>query len=199
MPKQQTAGVEQEQQEEGQQQEQPQEQQQEPQDRQAEAKYTDADVDDIVKKRLARDRAKIERDIRKQIEDEAANRQTEAQRLESMTELQRAKYEAEKLKAEKEALEAERDLAQQTAIARRELEGADIVLGDDLLSMFVSADADATSAAIARIKEIWPKAVNDAVQKQLRREPPKADQNKGGMSFGAEFAEKYSKSKNGGK
>lgn len=173
--------------------------QQQPEQQPDAKKYTDADVDEIVKKRLARDRAKIERDVRKQVEDEAAAKKTEAQKLEDMTELQRAKYEAEKLKAEKEALEAERDLAQQTAIARRELEGADIVLGDDLLSMFVSADADATSAAIARIKEIWPKAVNDAVQKQLRREPPKADQNKGGMSFGAEFAEKYSKSKNGGK
>lgn len=196
MPDQQTAGAEQSEQDETQ--DQPKEQQ-EQQGQQPEAKYTDADVDDIVKKRLARDRARIERDIRKQIEDEAANEQTEAQRLESMTELQRAKYEAEKLKAEKEALEAERDLAQQTAIARRELEEADIVLGDDLLSMFVSSDADATGAAIARIKEIWPKAVNDAVQKQLRREPPKADQPNGGMSFGAEFAEKYSKSKNGGK
>lgn len=162
-------------------------------------KYTDADVDEIVKKRLARDRAKIERDVRKQVEDEAAAKKTEAQKLEDMTELQRAKYEAEKLKAEKEALEAERDLAQQTAIARRELEEADIVLGDDLLSMFVSSDADATGAAISRIKEIWPKAVNEAVQKQLRREPPKADQGKAGASSGAEFAEKYSKSMNGGK
>lgn len=196
MQDQQTDAAEQ-QQGEGQQHGESQEQQAE---QQGEArKYTDADVDEIVKKRLARDRAKIERDVRKQVEDEAAAKKTEAQKLEDMTELQRAKYEAEKLKAEKEALEAERDLAQQTAIARRELDAADIVLGDDLLSMFVSSDADATGAAISRIKEIWPKAVNEAVQKQLRREPPKADQGKGGASFGAEFAEKYSKSMNGGK
>lgn len=168
-------------------------QQQEPS---GEPKYTDADVDAIVKKRLARYSAQIERDVRKQIEDEAANRQTEAQKLESMTELQRAQYEAKKLKAEKEELERERDLSQQTAIARRELASADINLGDDLLAMFVSADAEKTGKAIDQLKELWPKAVNEAVQRQLKRDPPKADPRQGGdLSFGASFAEQYSKSK----
>lgn len=168
------------------------------------AKYTDDDVSAIVQKRLARERQKMEAEIRKSIEDEANRKQTEAQRLENMTELQRAQYEAKKLKAEKEALEAERDLSQQTAIARRELAAVDINLGDDLLAMFVSADADKTGKAIEQIKELFPKAVNEAVQKQLRREPPKADPKPGSKSFGASFAQEYSKSKvkkteNGGK
>lgn len=165
------------------------------------AKYTDEDVNGIVEKRLARERAKMEREIRKQIEDEAATKQTEAQKLENMTELQKAQYEIEKVKAEKEALEAERDLNQQTAIARRELSAAGINLGDDLLSMFVSADAEETGKAIDQLKELWPKAVNDAVQAKLRRDPPPADRDHGSKSFGAEFAEKYTKSKtkqNGG-
>lgn len=168
------------------------------------AKYTDDDVSAIVQKRLARERQKMEAEIRKSIQDEADAKQTEAQRLENMTELQRAQYEAKKLKAEKEALEAERDLSQQTAIARRELAAVDINLGDDLLAMFVSADADKTGKAIEQIKELFPKAVNEAVQKQLRREPPKADPKPGSKSFGASFAQEYSKSKvkqteNGGK
>lgn len=171
---------------------------------QSSAKYTDDDVSAIVQKRLARERQKMEAEIRKSIEDEANRKQTEAQRLENMTELQRAQYEAKKLKAEKEALEAERDLSQQTAIARRELAAVDINLGDDLLAMFVSADADKTGKAIEQIKELFPKAVNEAVQKQLRREPPKADPKPGSKSFGASFAQEYSKSKvkkteNGGK
>lgn len=168
-----------------------------------EAKYTNDDLDEIIQKRLARERAKMEREIRKQIEDEAAGKQTEAQKLENMTELQRAKYEAQKLRAEKEALEQERDLTQQTAIARRELAAADINLGDDLLAMFVSADADKTGAAIDQLKELWPKAVNEAVQRQLKREIPKADPKPNEVSFGAAFAQKYSQTKtanqNGGK
>ena len=165
------------------------------------AKYTDTDVDEIVKKRLARERAQIEREVRKQIEDEAASKQTEAQKLENMTELQKAQYEAKKLKEEKEALEAERDLNQQTAIARRELSAAGINLGDDLLAMFVSPDAEKTGKAIDQLKELWPAAVNEAVQAKLRRNPPKADPGGDGKSFGAEFAESYTQSKikkNGG-
>lgn len=162
---------------------------------QPQPKYTDADMDAIVQKRIARERAKIETEIRKSIEDEANAKQTEAQKLENMTELQRAQYEAKKLKAEKEALEAERDLSQQTAIARRELAAADIDLGDDLLAMFVSADAEKTGKAIDQIEQLFPKAVNEAVRKQLRRDPPKADPSQGAQSFGATFAEEYSKSK----
>ena len=120
-----------------------------------------------------------------------------------MTELQRAKYEAKKLKAENDALVKERDLSKQTAIARRELAAADINLGDDLLTIFVSADADKTSAAIDQIKELWPKAVNEAVQRQLKREIPKADPKPSEVSFGAKFAQQYSQTKtanqNGGK
>lgn len=163
--------------------------------KEAEPKYTDADVDAIVQRRLARDRAQIEREVRKQIEDEAQNKQTEAQKLENMTELQRAQYEAKKLKAEKEELERERDLSQQTAIARRELASAGINLGDDLLAMFVSADAEKTGKAIDQLKELWPEAVNEAVQRQLKRDIPKAEPKQGEMSYGASFAEKYSQSK----
>ena len=165
-------------------------------------KYTDADVDEIVKKRLMREQAKMEREIRKSVEDEAASKQTEAQKLESMTALQRAQYEAKKLKEEKEALERERDLSNQMAIARREMAAADINLDDELLAMFVSPDAEKTSAAIDRIKELMPKAVNEAVRKRLSREVPPGEQGDGGKSYGAKFAERYTqgkvKSKDGG-
>lgn len=168
-----------------------------------ELKYTDADVDGILEKRLARERAKMEREIRKNIEKEAASKKTEAEKLENMTALQKAQYEARKLKEEKEALERERDLTNQMTIARRELAEVDINLGDELLTMFVSPDAEKTSAAIDAIKELVPKMINEAVQKRLRREIPEGEQRKGAKSFGAEFAEQYTKSKtthkNGGK
>lgn len=163
-----------------------------------EAKYTDADVDGMIQSRLARERAKIEREVREQLAKEANDAQTQAQKLENMTELQRAQYEAKQLKAKNEALEAERDLSRQMAIARRELSDAGISMGDDLLSMFVAADAEKTGAAIDRIKELWPKAVNEAVQKELKRTTPPASQGGSQTSFGASFAKQYTKTMNGG-
>lgn len=165
----------------------------------AKAGKTDAEVDAIVEKRLARERAKMEREIRQQIADEAAAEQTEAEKLKNMTELQRAQYEAKKLQKELDAKQSQIDLSEQTAIARNELASAGINLGDKLLAMFVSPEAEKTSAAIDELKELWPKAVNEAVQKELKRDIPDADKTPGQKSFGASFAEKYTKSKNGGK
>lgn len=165
----------------------------------AKAGKTDAEVDAIVEKRLARERAKMEREIRQQIADEAAAEQTDAEKLKNMTELQRAQYEAKKLQKELDAKQSQIDLSEQTAIARNELASAGINLGDKLLAMFVSPEAEKTSAAIEELKELWPKAVNEAVQKELKRDIPDADKAPGQKSFGASFAEKYTKSKNGGK
>lgn len=163
-----------------------------------EAKYTDADMDAIVSKRLERERAKLERKIRASIAEETEQKQTEAEKLANMTELQRAQYEARRLKAEKEALEAERDLSRQMSIARKELSDAGIILGDELLEMFVSAEAEKTGAAIDRIKELWPKAVNDAVHAELKRTPPSAEKPPAKKSYGTSYAERYNKQKNGG-
>ena len=76
--------------------------------------------------------------------------------------------------------------------------------GYDLpIPLRVSVDADKTGAAIDQLKELWPKAVNEAVQRQLKREIPKADPKPNEVSFGAAFAQKYSQTKtanqNGGK
>lgn len=164
----------------------------------AEPKYTDAELNDILTKRLARERAKMDKEIRKSIASEAEKAKTEAEKLEGMTELQRARYEAEQLRKEKEELEREKNLTDQMAVARRELASADIVLGDELLSMFVAPDAETTGAAIDKLKELWPKAVNDAVKTALKRTPPPADKAPNQKSFGATFAENYSKKMNGG-
>lgn len=161
-----------------------------------EVKYTDKDVDEIVQKRIARERTKMEREIRKQVEADESDKRTEAEKLQGMTDLQKAQYEAKKLREEKAALERERDFSAQTAIARKELAAADIALGDDLLTMFVSSDAEKTAAAIEQIKELWPKAVGEAVQKALKREIPPAPQDKPSKSFAAEFAKQYSEKKN---
>ncbi|MEG0790994.1 MAG: DUF4355 domain-containing protein [Gordonibacter sp.] len=157
-------------------------------------KYTDDDVDGIVEKRLARERAKLAKDIRKQMADEAQEAQTEAQKLESMTELQRAKYEADQLRKEKAELERKQNLSDQMAVARKELNDSGIAICDELLEVFVAPDAETTGTAIDKIKELWPQEVNKAVQAALKRKPPDADKgHSDAPSYGASYAANYSK------
>lgn len=133
--------------------------------------YTDADVDEIVKKRISRERAQIEKQIREQIKQEADDQRSEAEKLAGMNDLQRAQYALEKANAEKAALERRINLSEQMGVARAELKAAGIDLGDELLSMFVTEKADDTNAAISKIKELFPKAVDAAVQEALKRQP----------------------------
>ena len=172
-----------------------------PDDKKPEPKYTDAEVDALISKRIARERAKMEREIREGIERQQAEKQTEAERLKGMTDLQRAQHDAKKLAEERDALKARIELSDQMAVARHELGEAGISMGDELLGMFVSADADKTLEAIESLKKLWPEAVNAAVQHQLKRKPPEAERENDAPSFGASFAESYSKKKNpnGGK
>lgn len=162
--------------------------------------YTDADVDEIVKKRISRERAQIEKQIREQIKQEADDQRSEAEKLAGMNDLQRAQYALKKANAEKAALERRINLSEQMGVARAELKAAGIDLGDELLSMFVTEKADDTNAAISKIKELFPKAVNAAVQEALKRQPPKDGAGaKPSQSFASKFASDYSNRMNGGK
>ena len=109
--------------------------------------YTDADVDEIVKKRISRERAQIEKQIREQIKREADDQRSEAEKLAGMNDLQRAQYALDKANAEKAELERRINLSEQMGVARAELKAAGIDLGDELLSMFVTEKADDTNAA----------------------------------------------------
>lgn len=164
-----------------------------------ELKYSDDDVDRIVSNRLSREQEKLEREIREKIAKENEKKKTEAKKLEEMNELERAQYEAEQLRAEKAELESRIDFDEQMKFARKELSSADIHLADDLLSIFVSSEAEKTKQAIDQIKDLFPKAVNAAVQEALKRNPPSAEPNPNEKSYGAKYAEYYSKQMNGGK
>ena len=161
--------------------------------------YTDADVDEIVKKRLSRERSQIEKQIREQIKREADDQRSEAEKLANMNDLQRAQYALDKANKEKAELERRINLSEQMGIARAELKSAGIDLGDELLSMFVTEKADDTNAAISKIKELFPKAVDAAVQEALKRKPPTTGSEGKPKSFGASFAAAYSNRMNGGK
>lgn len=161
--------------------------------------YTDAEVDEIVKRKMARERKKLEASIRAELSKQADDKRSEAEKLAGMNDLQRAQYELEKAQSEKAELERRINLSEQMGVARSELKAAGIDLGDELLSMFVSEKADDTNAAISKIKELFPKAVDAAVREALKRQPPKEGAGEQQKSYGAKFAAEYSNRMNGGK
>lgn len=161
--------------------------------------YTDDEVNAIVQQKLAREGKKLEKRIREELAQQADDKRSEAEKLAGMNDLQRAQYELKKAQGEKAELERRINLAEQMGVARAELKAAGIDLGDELLSMFVTEKADDTNAAISKIKELFPKAVDAAVQEALKRQPPKAGSEGKPQSFGASFAAAYSNRMNGGK
>lgn len=162
--------------------------------------YTDDEVNAIVQQKLARESKKLEKRIREELAQQADDKRSEAEKLAGMNDLQRAQYELKKAQGEKAALERRINLSEQMGVARSELKAAGIDLGDELLSMFVTEKADDTNAAISKIKELFPKAVDAAVQEALKRQPPKDGAGgKPQQSFGAKFASDYSNRMNGGK
>lgn len=148
-------------------------------------KYTDEDLDKLISRAIAKERKRAEKAV-----EEAKEKMTEAQKLEKMNDLERAKHEAEKQRKRADELEQKQNLAEQMKVARKELGEADITLPDELLSMFVSHEAEETGAAINKLKDLWPKAVRKAVSEALKREPPK-NEGKGSLdvSLGAKKAE----------
>lgn len=116
-----------------------------------------------MQQKLAREGKKLEKPHPRGACAAGDDKRSEAEKLAGMNDLQRAQYELKKAQGEKAELERRINLAEQMGVARSELKAAGIDLGDELLSMFVTEKADDTNAAISKIKELFPKAVNAAV------------------------------------
>lgn len=137
-------------------------------------KFTQAELDDIVKKRLARERAKIER--------EYAKKEAKAKRLKDLSDEEK---EIEELKIEKEELEAER-----LRLQRRELEmdAKDILIDKELplefLDFILGEDVESTKENIDKFEKQFKSAVSEGVKKLIstggvKRSTTKSDTNLG--------------------
>ena len=160
-----------------------------------EKKYTDSDVDEIIKKRLARAHAEWESKAAKEREEA-----TEAEKLKGMNELDRAKHERERLEKENAALIEQINLSQQMEVARETLAESGINFPPALLKMFVSPDATKTKEAVDAVTGLWAAEVDRAVKDALRAQPPKSPNPTAAAtpSAGKTFAEAYNAKMNGG-
>ncbi len=129
-------------------------------DDQTEFKYTDADVDAIVKKKLAR------------AEKEKANAVAEAEKLAKMNADDKEKYERQKLEdelAEYRKREAVQGLLKE---ADNMLKSEGIEIDDELLKTVIGDDAETTQNNIKVFAESFNTAVEQAVKKALSGEAP---------------------------
>lgn len=130
-------------------------------DGEPEKKYTDADIDEIINKRFAR------------WQKEQQKKEDEAAKLAAMNEKEKAKYEKEQLEKELNEYKRKDSIAKMTKTARGILAESNISVSDDLLSMFVSTDAEQTKAAVEAFADSFSKAVENAVKERLKGEPPR--------------------------
>ena len=126
-----------------------------------EKKYTDDDVDRIVKGRLARERELAE------------EKRKEAEKLAAMNATQKAEYERDQLKKELEELRRKDALAEMSKEARKMLADKGINIPDDLLSRLVTTDAQETKQSVDGFAKMYTEAVETAVKARLKGEPPR--------------------------
>lgn len=128
---------------------------------QPEKKYTDDDVDRIVKSRLARER------------EQAKKEKEEAEKLAEMNATQKAEYERDQLKKELAELKRKDALSEMTKVARKMLADKDINIPDDLLSLMVTTDAAETKLAVDGFAKMYKDSVEAAVKARLKGEQPR--------------------------
>lgn len=128
--------------------------------------YTDEQLDEIIAKKLAKERAKHE----KQLEEAKA----EAEKLAKMNADQKKEYEIEQLKAENERLKASQVKAELSKEAAKLLSAEDIEATQDMLEFVVGKDAEATQANIDKFVKI----IKDQVQAaEIKRNTGSTPQN----------------------
>lgn len=133
-----------------------------------EKKYTDADVDAIIDKKFAKWKTDQEKAIAN-----AVAQVEEANRLAQMNDKEKADHEREVMAQELAQLKAEKAHSTMMATARKMLEGDGVKIPDDILTLLVADDAEATGNAVKAFSAMFQNAVNEAVKGQLAAGEPK--------------------------
>ena len=125
-------------------------------------KYTDADVDEIVSKRLAK------------WEKQQAAKVEEAAKLAEMNAQQKAEYERDKVQKELDEYKRRDTVNAMVAESRRQLSEQGIAVSDDILARLVGETAEETKASVDAFSVAFTAAVEDAVKKQHAGKAPAA-------------------------
>jgi len=124
-----------------------------------EKKYTDADVDRMVKQRLARER---------KVAEKKARQQAEAEKLKNMSAAEKRDAEFEQMKARLASLEAEKNQAEMLSTASDILKDAGINVSSKLVGHLIAETADETKANVDEFVKLFNDAVNKGVKAAMK-------------------------------
>lgn len=147
-----------------------------------EKKYSDADLDRIIKGK----KAEWQKTLEKEIEATKAA-EKEAAKLEKMNTQQKAEYERDQYKKELDEYKRKDALAEMMKTSRKMLAEEGITVTDELLSIMVNTNAEETKASVDSFTKLFKEAVESAVKDRLRGESPKVGT--GGRSPAAPISE----------
>jgi len=129
-----------------------------------EPKFTQKQLDDIVKDRIKR----AEQDKQEAIK--------EAEKLAKMTADQKREYELEKLQRENEELKQAQTRYELGKEATKILAESGIIASDEILDFVVKEDAETTSAAVKAFSDLVDKISDDRMKEKLKGTSPKKQQ-----------------------
>lgn len=129
-------------------------------DKKSEKKYTDADIDRIVKQRLARERKEADR---------KAKQAAEAEKLKSMSAEEKRDKEIADMKAELAALKAEKQNADMISTASDILKDAGINVSSKLVGKLIAETAEETKANVDEFVKLYNDAVNKGVKAAMKQ------------------------------
>lgn len=137
---------------------------------QPEKTFSQADVDQIVESRLAREKDKLKSSLRNEVEEEVRNQikdeQSEAKKLKKMNEDQRRKYDMDKKDQEIADLKAKLNRSEMEHVATDLLSKKGITADTDTLNFVVAEDAETTQANIDRFADL----INKKAQTNRRKD-----------------------------
>lgn len=149
------------------------------------AKYTDAQVDEIINKKFAKWQSAQDKAIA-----DAVAKVEEAHKLAQMNDKEKADHERELMEAELATLKAEKAHANMMSEARAMLKADGLNISDDIISVLVTDNAETTKAAVTAFSAMFQNAVNEAVKTQLAGSEPKRGTTATGMTKEQIMAEK---------
>lgn len=131
----------------------------------AEKTFTQAEVDDIVQKRLSKAEKSFEKKIQERID--------EAEKLRKMNADEKAKYEAEKQAAYIAELEAKINRSGLEKEASKMLSESGIAASDEILALVVKDDAERTQEAVNGFAELVNQLADNKVKEMLKGKTPR--------------------------
>lgn len=139
-----------------------------------EKKYTQAEIEEIIKQRIAREKKAAEKAIK------------EAEKLAQMNEEQKRQYELEKLKNELEEYKRKDAFNTMSKEASKMLSEHDIVADERVLSFVVKETADETKETVNAFVNLIKEKVQEGVKKALAGTPPKKNPQQPGTATSKE-------------